>query len=153
MRAALVACDANDLGCIDSGDSGGSTTATTSNCVITLFEVDGKPYLESPVGVSVGETGLVTATFTWNSNGCHHTKFTQTTNGISSTNVDSNSGTAIVNLFHFLNEPAADSSTYTISGYDAPDRLIDSKTIVIVKQLLQLALLLRLQRLPEQEVQ
>ena len=78
MRAALVACDANDLGCIDSGDSGGSTTATTSNCVITLFEVDGKPYLESPVGVSVGETGLVTATFTWNSNGCHHTKFTQT---------------------------------------------------------------------------
>ncbi|MEK7075361.1 MAG: hypothetical protein AAB948_00995 [Patescibacteria group bacterium] len=135
VRAALVACDANDLGCIDSGDSGGSTTATTSNCVITLFEVDGKPYLESPVGVSVGETGLATATFTWNSNGCHHTKFTQTTNGISSTNVDSNSGTAIVNPFFISwNEPAgADSSTYTISGYDAPDRLIDSKTIVIVK--------------------
>ncbi|MHB8871783.1 MAG: hypothetical protein ACYC5G_04985 [Candidatus Doudnabacteria bacterium] len=134
MHAALVACGTNDPGCIDSGGGGGST-ATPSSCVITSFEADGKSYTQSPVSISVSGTGLANATFTWVTNGCHHTKFTQTTNGISSTNVDSASGTAIVNPFFISwSDPAgADASTYTIGGYDSSDRLIDSKTIQVVK--------------------
>lgn len=134
MHAAIVACDENDPSCASSG--GGTTTGTTSSCLVSSFTANGTSYTQSPVAVSVSEqVGMAQATLTWESSGCHHIKLTQTTNGISSTNTDSTSGTAIVNPF-FISwaEPAgASSSTYTLGGYDSSDRLIDSKTIVVQK--------------------
>ena len=132
--SAVVACTEGDIDCASSG--GGSTTGSTSSCLVSSFTANGTSYTQSPVAVSVSEqVGMAQATLTWESSGCHHTKLTQTTNGISSTNTDSTSGTAIVNPF-FISwaEPAGASfSTYTLGGYDSSDRLIDSKTIVIEK--------------------
>jgi len=134
MYAAIVACGENDLDCTSSG--GGGSTGATSSCLVSSFAANGTSYTQSPVAVSVSEsTGMAQATLTWESSGCHHAKLTQTTNGISSTNTDSTSGSAIVNPF-FISwaEPAgASSSTYTLGGYDSSDRLVDSKTIVVQK--------------------
>jgi len=133
-----IGCSDSDPSCTNPGGSGTGTPSagTTSSCLVSSFAANGTSYTQSPVSVSVSaQVGMAQATLTWESSGCHHTKLTQTTNGISSTNADSTSGTAIVNPF-FISwaEPAgASSSTYTLGGYDSSDSLVDSKTIVIQK--------------------